>query len=128
MNTNRIWANLGVANLERTTNFYTTLGFKSNGNSETLTSFLFGENELVIHFFLKEHLEDGMKGGLVDLNLGNEVMFTLSAANEEEVNQWEKKVEKAGGTLISRAEKFGDNYYGFVFADPDGHRFNVFHM
>ena len=25
-------------------------------------------------------------------------------------------------------EEFGKGYYGFVFADPNGHRFNVFYM
>ena len=38
------------------------------------------------------------------------------------------EIEKAGGKLISQPETFGENYYGFVFADPDGHKFNVFHM
>lgn len=39
-----IWANLAVSNLERTTKFYTTLGFKANGTpNKELTNLLFGE-------------------------------------------------------------------------------------
>ena len=53
MKPKRIWANLTVEDLERTTKFYTELGFKSNGASKELTSFLFGQNDFVIHFFLK---------------------------------------------------------------------------
>ena len=30
--------------------------------------------------------------------------------------------------MISKPEEFGEVYYGFVFADPDGHTFNVFYM
>ena len=58
----------------------------------------------------------------------HEIVFTLSAETIDQVNDWAKEVEKAGGTIISKPESFGDNYYGFVFADPDGHAYNVFHM
>lgn len=123
-----IWANLGVEDLERTTNFYTQIGFKPNGKSKELTSFRVGENGFVIHFFLKEILTSAIKGELADLKHGNEIIFTLSANSKEEVNSWENKVKNAGGTIISRPEEFGQGYYGFVFADPDGHKFNVFYM
>jgi len=50
-----IWANLAVADLERTQKFYTELGFKPNNphSSNELVSFFAGENEFIIHFFLK---------------------------------------------------------------------------
>ncbi|MBK6263526.1 VOC family protein [Marivirga sp. S37H4] len=128
MRTKKIWANLGVEDLERTTKFYTELGFKSNGASEELTSFFVGEDEFVIHFFLKEILQSSMKGEIADLKYGNEILFTLSAGSKEEVDQLENEVKNAGGTIVSEAEEFGKGYYGFVFADPDGHKFNVFYM
>lgn len=128
MKPKKIWANLGVTDLERTTKFYSELGFKFNGDSEELTSFLVGEDDFIIHFFLKDKLKSGMKGEIVDLKHGNEVIFTLSTESKAEVNKWENAVKKAGGTIISKAEEFGEGYYGFVFADPDGHRFNVFYM
>src|ERR1044072_471354 len=128
MNTKRIWANFGVQDLERTTTFYKQLGFKQDGESEQLTSFFFGEKDFIIHFFLKDVLEPGMKGQIVDTKTGNEIIFTLSADTKEEVDNWAKEVREAGGTIVSEPEEFGKGYYGFVFADPDGHRFNVFQM
>ena len=128
MNTKRIWANFGVQNLERTTTFYKQLGFKQNGESDQLTSFFFGEKDFIIHFFLKDILEPGMKGQIIDTKAGNEIIFTLSADTKEEVDNWAKEVREAGGTIVSEPEEFGKGYYGLVFADPDGHRFNVFHM
>ena len=128
MNTKQIWANLAVSDLDRTTKFYTELGFRSNGASKELTSFFFGENNFVIHFFKKDVLHDAIKGELTDLRKGNEIIFTLSAGSKEEVDQWAKEVRGAGGNLISQPEEFGKGYYGFVFSDPDGHRFNVFYM
>ena len=128
MNPKKIWANFGVQDLERTTIFYKQLGFKHNGASDQLTSFFFGEEKFIIHFFLKEILEPGMKGQIIDTAAGNEIIFTLSAGSKEEVDAWEKEIRQAGGTIVSNPEEFGEGYYGFVFADPDGHRFNVFYM
>jgi uncharacterized protein len=128
MKTKKIWANFSVQDLERTTKFYKELGFKHNGASAQLTSFFFSEENFIIHFFLKEPLETGMKGQIIDTKAGNEIIFTLSADSKEEVNSWEKEVRQAGGTIVSKPEEFGEGYYGFVFADPDGHKFNVFHM
>src|SRR5215211_6744946 len=124
MNPKMIWSNLAVSDLERTTKFYTELGFKSNGNSKELTSFLVGEDNFIIHFFLKDILEISIKGEIADSQKVNEVVFTLSAESKDHVDNWEKEVERAGGKIISRPEEFGKGYYGFVFADPDGHRFN----
>jgi len=128
MNPKKIWSNLSVSDLERTTKFYTELGFKFNGNSKELTSFLIGEDDFVMHFFLKNVLETNTKIKIVDSQNLNEIVFTLSAESKEQVNNWAKEVEKAGGKIISKPEEFGEGYYGFVFADPDGHKFNVFYM
>ena len=128
MKPKKIWANLTVDNLDRTTKFYTELGFKSNGVNKELTSFFFGEDNFVIHFFLKDVLKLNVEGEIADLKHGNEIVFTLSADTKEEVDQWEKEVRNAGGTIVSGAEEFGPGYYGFLFTDPDGHKFNVFYM
>jgi len=131
MKPKKIWANLAVANLERTQKFYEVLGFKPNNphTSNDLVSFFFGENDFIIHFFLKNILESNVK----DVNFGdsqirNEIIFTLSAESKEQADQWASEVESAGGTIVSKPTSFGNNYYGFVFADPDGHKFNVFKM
>ncbi len=69
-----------------------------------------------------------MNGQITDTKTGNEIIFTLSADTKEEVISWEKEVKEAGGTIVSRQEASRDGYNGFVFADPDGHKFNVFQM
>lgn len=128
MKAKKIWANFSVSDLERTTKFYKQLGFKPNGASDQLTSFFFGGEDFIIHFFLKDILEPAMKGQIIDTKSGNEIIFTLSVETKEEVNSWAKEVEHAGGTIVSQPEEFGKGYYGFVFADPDGHKFNIFQM
>ncbi|HWD90685.1 MAG TPA: VOC family protein [Mucilaginibacter sp.] len=128
MNPKKIWCNLAVNDLDRTAQFYTQLGFKFNGRANDLVSFFFGKDDLIIHFFKKSVLQNAMKGEMADTHSANEIIFTLSAESKAEADNWAAEIEKAGGKLISQPESFGEGYYGFVFADPDGHRFNVFHM
>lgn len=124
MHPKKIWANLGVSDLQRTTAFYTALGFTSNGGSIQHCSFFFGENSFIIHFFLKEILQSNINSALVDPSKENEVIFSLSAANKAEVEAWVEKVRQAGGTIITELASFEQGCY-CVFADPDGHKFNV---
>ncbi len=131
MKPKKIWANLGVSDLKRTTEFYNALGFKPNGKysvTNELTSFLVGDGNFVLHFFLKDILETNMKVKIADAKNEIEVMFTLSAESKDQVDTWANEVENADGKIISGPEEFGEGYYGFVFSDPDGHTFNVFYM
>jgi predicted lactoylglutathione lyase len=127
MKAKKIWANFSVKDAKRTNQFYTQLGFTPNGtnNYPRLASFLFGDDGFVIHFFeqgsqIDEYLPPGPKA--------SEIMFTLSAETEVEVKEWIDKVKEAGGTIFHEAGRDKTNHYGFAFADPDGHKFNVLLM
>ncbi|HKC68794.1 MAG TPA: VOC family protein [Bacteroidia bacterium] len=124
MKPHKIWANLGVQNLQRTTQFYTALGFKSNGNSKELTSFFFGDNEFIIHFFVESRFKNDVNGKIADLNQGSEIVFSLSTTTKEEVDKCAEEVKKAGGTIYAEPQAF-EKGYTFGFSDPDGHKFNV---
>ena len=128
MKAKKIWANFSVKDAHRTRQFYAQLGFtpSEQNNYPGLASFLFGDDNFVIHFFeqgsrIDDYLPPGSKAG-------NEIIFTLSAETEDEVNAWADHVKNAGGTLFQEVKRDESNYYGFGFADPDGHRFNVLLM
>ncbi|MBO9675621.1 MAG: VOC family protein [Sphingobacteriaceae bacterium] len=122
----KIWANFGVKNVENTSRFYTQIGIKTNGINKDLklVSFLFGEDNFVIHFF--EH------GSQIDEFLvkgaNKEIIFTLSAETEQKVNEFADKVKSAGGKVLKEVRRDEAGYYGFAFADPDGHQFNMIVM
>jgi len=127
MNAEKIWANFSVKDAKHTRQFYTQLGFTPNNpnNDPKLASFLFGDDDFVIHFFeqgsrIDEYLPPGPKS--------SEIMFTLSAETEAEVNEFADKVKEAGGKIFQKVRRDENNYYGFAFADPDGHKFNVLLM
>lgn len=127
MRSKKIWANFSVKDVDRTRQFYTQLGFKpQNQNSNLrLASFLFGDDDFVIHFFeqgsqIDEYLTPGQNA--------NEIIFTLAAETEAEVNEWLNAVKEAGGKIFNEPSRDKTNYYGFAFADPDGHKFNILLM
>jgi len=128
MKAKKIWANFSVKDAKRTHRFYTQLGFAPNkiNNHPRLASFLFGDDDFVIHFFeqgsqIDEYLPSGSK-------TASEIIFTLSAETEAEVNEFAEKVKEAGGNILQKVRRDKNNYYGFAFADPDGHQFNVLLM
>ena len=128
MKAKKIWANFSVKDAKRTSQFYTRLGFTPNklSNDPSVASFLFGDDNFVIHFFeegsrIDEYLPPGLKNK-------SEIIFTLSAETETEVNAFADKVREAGGRIFQKVRRDENNYYGFAFADPDGHQFNVLLM
>ena len=125
MKAKKIWANFSVKDANRTNQFYTQLGFKPNGtnNYPRLASFLFGDDDFVIHFFEQGSQIDEYLTG-VSKN-SNEIIFTLSAESEQEINEWVDNVNAAGGTIFQEPGRDENGYFSFGFADPDGHRFNV---
>jgi predicted lactoylglutathione lyase len=118
-----IWANLATSDLEKTTQFYTALGFESNEKIDEGTSFFFGQNKFVINFFIEQRLKKDINGN-IGIPKDNEVIFSLSAGSKEEVNNWVEKVKSAGGTIFSEPQDY-EKGYTFGFADPDGHKFNI---
>ena len=121
-----IWANFVVKDVKRTHEFYTALGFTPNNtnNFPRLASFVFGDDKFVIHFFEQgSGINDFLTSGS-----NSEIIFTLSAETEAEVNESAERVKNAGGTIFKEVRRDEKGYYGFAFADPDGHKFNVLLM
>lgn len=55
MKTKKIWVNLAISDLDRTTKFHTKIGFIPKGASNELTSFTVDEDDFYINFFIKEN-------------------------------------------------------------------------
>ena len=79
MKAKKIWGNFSVKDAKRTNQFYTQLGFTPNkpNNDPKLASFLFGDDDFVLHFFeqgsqIDEYLTPESK-------TTSEIIFTLSA-------------------------------------------------
>jgi predicted lactoylglutathione lyase len=131
MRPTKLWANFAVKDVAKTWGFYNKLGFKLNNgfdNGKDLASFLIGDDDFVVHFFPEDSFKQAISGEVADLTKGNEIIFTLWADSKEEADVWADEVRAAGGTIFIEPAEFGKGYYGFGFSDPDGHKWNVFHM
>ncbi|MFH5831976.1 VOC family protein [Halalkalibaculum sp. DA384] len=124
-----VWANLPVEDVEQTREFYRELGFKPNEgrNGEHLASFLVVDSDFIVHFFQRDMFEQASGGNAADLTKRNEIMFTISADSKSEVDEWARKAKKAGGSLFNKPAEIQNGWYGCGFADPDGHKWNVFY-
>ncbi len=132
MKPKKIWANLSVKDVEKTHKFYKDLGFETNGefpNEYELASFKVGEDNFIVHFFSHKSFKPSLGGEIADLKQGIEIMLTLSADSKKEVDDWAKTVKKAGGTIFSKPDQVQgqEHWYGCGFADPDGHKWNIFY-
>ena len=128
MKAKKIWGNFSVKDAKLTRQFYTQLGFTptKQNNDPKLASFLFGDDNFVIHFFEQgSRIDDYLTSGSKNTS---EIIFTLSAETEDEVKEFADKVKEAGGNIFQEVRRDENNYYGFAFADPDGHKFNVLLM
>ena len=94
---------------KRTSQFYTQLGFTpgKQNNYPQLASFLFGDNDFVIHFFEQDsRIDDYLTPGS---GTSNEIIFTLSAETEAEVKELAEKVKNAGGKIFRELRRDEDN-------------------
>ncbi|WAH35953.1 VOC family protein [Alicyclobacillus dauci] len=64
---------------------------------------------------------------IADTTQGTEVLLTIGADSEGEVDEMITKVIKAGGSIFGKPTDHGW-MYGAGFADLDGHRWNVLYM
>lgn len=130
MNKN-LWLNLPVKNLAKSTKFFLEIGFNLNseyGNSENCTSLIIGDNKVVLMLFEEHQFKGASQNEIAYTKKGTEVIFSIGAETEEEVDKMAEKVAKAGGTVFAKPAPIEGWMYNCGFADIDGHRWNMLYM
>lgn len=120
-----LWFNLGVKDLERTVKFYREAGFLVDSHDYSSILKVHLPNGGIIIFFNNDTFKEVVPFPYEENS--NEVLISLSVATREELHEAAEKVEKAGGR-ITEAPVEKNGFYGFGFADPDNHHFNVIVM
>lgn len=117
-----MWFNLNVKDLNVSEDFFRSLGFEINKNPDMLDKMVgIKIGNTIVILIENNHFSD-VSHQDVESN-PNEVLISLGVKTNEEVNQLINKVRDIGGKVIEEPGT-RQGYYGALFADPDGHKFN----
>ena len=129
--TKEIWLNLPVKNIQQSVDFFKALGFSFNAEPEEsaiCACMLMGEKNTAVMLFEKNVFKNFSQHPLTDTTKSSEILISFDAQSIEEVNEMAAKAEKAGANVFGKPTAIQDWMYGFAFADPDGHRWNMVYM
>lgn len=128
---NDLWINLPVKDVAKSKAFFTALGFTFNtqhGNSATSASMLVGKKNVVVMLFDEPTFKGFTGNTITDTAQSTEVLLSIGVESKEEVDALAEKAKTAGGTCNHQPNEMKGWMYGCVFADIDGHRWNVLYM
>lgn len=123
-----IFVNLAVEDLDRSVEFFTTLGFAFDPRftDETATCMIVSDDAFVM-LLVESKFKEFTKKELVDPTTHTEAILALSAESREGVDELADKALEAGGTPANDPLDYGF-MYGRSFQDPDGHIWEVMWM
>ena len=124
----KLFVNLPVASLQRSIDFFETLGFTFNPQftDATGTCMLVGEDA---YFMLldQERFTGFSKRPMGDPRRETNALLAISVDSRDAVDEMVNKALAAGGSHAVAPQDHGF-MYGSSFYDPDGHHWEVFWM
>lgn len=116
-----IFVNLPVADLNKSVEFFTSVGYSFNPQftDENATAMIVSE-EIYVMLLTESYFKGFTKKEIADTSKVNEVIVCLSAESREAVDEVVNKAVDAGASTIDKQEH--GFMYGWGFLDPDGHR------
>lgn len=123
-----IFVNLAVADLDRSVEFFTKLGFTFDPRftDETATSMVVSDQAFVM-LLVKDRFADFTPKEIVDSKAQTEAIVAVSADSREEVDELVDTALAAGGSTANEPMDLGF-MYSRSFEDPDGHLWEVVYM
>jgi predicted lactoylglutathione lyase len=124
----KIFVNLAVADLGKTVEFFSQLGFSFDPRftDENATCMILSDEAFVM-LLVKDRFKDFIKKEICDSTTHTEAILALSAESREEVDELVKKAFAAGAEPANDPMDHGF-MYGWSFQDLDGHLWEVFWM
>jgi uncharacterized protein len=124
----RIFVNLPVKSLDKSVEFFTSLGFTFNPQftDETATCMIVSD-DIFVMLLTREKFKTFTPKPICDATQATEVLVCLSLDSREEVDGMVRKAVAAGGTTYNEPQDHGF-MYGHGFQDPDGHIWQLIHM
>lgn len=124
----KIFVNLPVKNLQRSMDFFISIGFSFNqqfANHEA-ACMIISEN-IYAMLLTEERFKDFTKKEISDAHKSTEVLLALDFDSREAVDEIVQEAVAAGGAIYMDPMDHGW-MYGHSFADLDGHQWEVMYM
>lgn len=122
-----IFVNLPVADLSRSVDFYTALGFETNPDFSDDTAACVVVDDNIFVMLLTEPKFKGFINGDIAPADTTEVLTCISAGSQDAVDEMREKALANGGAPWQPSVDADGMYYA-TFADPDGHVWEVMAM
>ena len=125
----QIFVNLPVKDLERSKNFFSSLGFGFDARfTDDKGACLVIEKDSIYAMLITEpFFKTFTPRAVADAKSTSEVLLALSCSSDREVDDLVAKATAAGGSSIKEPQDHGFMYYR-SFEDPDGHIWELLHM
>jgi len=124
-NSRKIFVNLAVRDLERSKEFFRTLGFDFNPQfTDDKAACIIVSEEAYVMLLAEPFFKTFTKREICDTKSHTECLFALSCASRAEVDEVVKKATDAGGKRAMESQDHGF-MYGRSFYDLDGHHWEV---
>jgi predicted lactoylglutathione lyase len=125
------WLSLPVKNVKTARAFFTKMGFSFNprfGENDNMAALMIGEKNTVVMLCEEPQFKQYITNDIADTKRGTEVILSIDAQNKEEVDEMAQRAIEAGGSSNHKPTEMQGWLYGCMFADPDGHSWNVLYM
>ncbi|WP_024800817.1 VOC family protein [Nocardia sp. BMG51109] len=128
-----IFLNLPVADLERSRNFYESLGWKVNQEfTDDNAACVVVDDNICLMLLVKPFFRTFTERPIADTAAATGSLYALSLSSAREVDELTTAALAAGGTeeinVDKRAQEAQVGMHGRTFIDPDGHHWEPFHM
>jgi predicted lactoylglutathione lyase len=128
MASRKIFVNLPVRDLDKSVEFFTTLGFEFNPQftDDSATCMIVSEEAFVM-LLVESRFKDFTKKEVCDSTTHTEAILALSAESREEVDEIVNKALDAGGQPAN--DPMDQSFmYAWSFQDIDSHLWEVLYM
>jgi predicted lactoylglutathione lyase len=124
-----IFVNLPVANLKRSMDFFTALGYGFNPQftDENAACLVIEEDHIYAMLLTPEFFKRFTKKEIADSKRTTEAILALAVGSREAVDALVDKALAVGGSASNEPDDQGF-MYGRSFQDPDGHLWEVLYM
>lgn len=124
----KIFVNLPVKDLAKSTNFFSSLGFSFNPRFTDEKAACMIINDHIFAMLLTEsYFTTFTPKKVCDTKTTTEVLIALDAASKEEVQQYIYKASQAGARIYSEPQDHGWMYQ-HSFEDLDGHQWEILYI